>query len=514
MNLLGELVGGQGAVDKKKESEAKKDRVTRAQRDFGFFCETYLSDYFFTDAAEYQRILFDVADSQALSPQTINQLKVFVQPKYQDLLQPNETLAGAMFIEPREHGKTVRWSFAYPLWRLLCNKSRYVLLIGAAGATASENLINIRTELEENEALMEDFGDMKGDGRWSDNRIELKNGTCLQAKGSGMSMRGTRYRQYRPDLIILDDILKDDAVDSPTQRSKIHRWLKRVVFNLGKTAFLVWVNTIFHNDDPISRLMEELRRGTLKRWIAVRLSCWKPDDSPLWPENWSREILEEKRTTLGSDVFSTEYENEPLSDEDRIIKEEWIRRNQYTSDERPALNLLRKFNGVDPATGAHDGTAMVSIGVDQVGTIWILDQWSKPCSENETVLQLSTKHKVFQYEQIAWEGVSFQKIYARFVGMLAAQQGVYLPIRTVEAGGDSKATRLRAISPLIENGLIRFRKTGDEELIDQLCQFPKAKFDDLCDALAYAVKIAGSGPSAPFIFQAGKRQSKSILRGF
>ena len=116
---------------------------------------------------------------------------------------------------------------------------------------AKENLGNIKTEIEENERILEDFGSLQGDS-WTNARLEFANGTCIQAKGSGASMRGTRFRQYRPDLIVIDDVLKDDAINSPTQRNKIHRWLKRVVFNLGKTAFIIWVNTIFHNDDPIS----------------------------------------------------------------------------------------------------------------------------------------------------------------------------------------------------------------------------------------------------------------------
>ena len=153
--LLSELIGNDRASLKKQE------RVKRAQIDFGFFCKYYLSDYFFTDPAEYQRILYDVADTRALSKETFKCLKPFINKKYHSLLKPTEHLAGAMFAEPREHGKTVRWSFAYVLWKVLAGKSNYALLIGASGTAASENLVNIRIEIEENELLLEDFGDLK-----------------------------------------------------------------------------------------------------------------------------------------------------------------------------------------------------------------------------------------------------------------------------------------------------------------------------------------------------------------
>lgn len=511
-SVVSALVGDPG---KAAGDRTRRDRVVRAKRDFAYFCSYYLADYFFTEAAAYQKVLCALADTRSMDKGTVTALKEFVHEKYHNLLKPTEKLSGALFIEPREHGKTVRWSFAYPLWRVLSGKSRYVLLVGSSSQAASDNLINIRTELEENERILEDFGDLKGE-RWSDAKIELSNGTCIQAKGSGASMRGTRFRQWRPDYIVLDDILKDEAVESPALRAKIHRWLKRVVFNLGKTAFIVWVNTIFHSDDPASRLMREMTEGTLKRWIAVRLSCWKPDGTPLWPENWPAELLEEKRDQLGPDVFSTEYENEPLSDEERIIKPDWIIRHAYESAELP--KGLRVFAGVDPAAGKHDHTAIVTIGVDQAGCIWELDSWARTCSEDETVTQLMAKQAKWNYELIAWEEVTFTAIYARYVMRLAAAQNVWLPIKTVKAGTESKVSRIRALSPLLENGLLRLRAQGNRELVDELTTFPKGRFDDSCDALAYAVQIASRGPGAPLAVPATPGKARTIssiaLKGF
>jgi predicted phage terminase large subunit-like protein len=312
-------------------------------------------------------------------------------------------------------------------------------------------------------------------------------------------MRGTRFRQYRPDLIILDDVLKDDAVDSPSQRDKISRWLKRVVFNLGKSAFIIWVNTIFHSDDPISRLIEEVEAGTLKRWIAVRLSCLRPDDSPLWPEYWSAEALEEKREQLGFDSFSTEWCNEPLSDEQRIIQKSWIKAHEY--HELPPANELRFFCGVDPATGKHDRTAEIPIAAHRkTGIIYVLVPWAKVCSETATVRQLMITHRLYGYELIAWEDVVFSGIYGNYVQKLAAEENVYLPIKKL-SNTLSKDAKARFLSPLIENGIIRFPAEGANDMIDELCNFPKWKFDDQMDGLYLGVKVIPSGSGAPVVEQ-------------
>jgi len=485
-----------GLVGKDRSPLEKKKRVERARKDFGFFCRHYLSDYFFTDPAEYQRILYDVADTRSLSNDTITHLKPFINERYHSLLRPTEHLSGAMFVEPREHGKTVRWSFAYVLWSIITGKNRYALLIGASGDAARENLINIKIEIEENELILEDFGELKGQV-WRDDRIELNNESCIQAKGSGASMRGTRFRQYRPDLIVLDDVLKDDAVDSPSQRDKIYRWLKRVVFNLGKTAFFIWVNTIFHSDDPISRLIEEAESGKLKRWIAVRLSCFRPDGSPLWPEYWSAETLDEKREQLGFDSFSTEYCNEPLSDEQRIIQRAWIKAHEYR--ELPPAAELRFFCGVDPATGKHDRTAEVPIAVHRrSGIIYVLPPWAKVCSETATVRQLMITHRLYGFELIAWEDVVFSGIYGNYVQKLAAEENVYLPIKKL-SNTLSKDAKARFLSPLIENGIIRFPAEGAADMIDELTNFPKWKFDDQMDGLYLGVKVVPGGSGTPVV---------------
>ncbi len=506
--LIKELAGQDKSILEKQE------RTERAKKDFGFFCKYYLSDYFFEDAAEYQQILYEVANTRSLTKDLADQLKPFVRDKYRNLLKPTEKLNGAMFIEPREHGKTVRWSFAYVLWSVITKRARYVLLIGASGVAAGENLGNIKNEIEENEKLFEDFGKLEGDDCWTNNRLELSNGTCIQSKGSGASMRGTRFRQYRPDLIVIDDVLKDDAINSPTQRNKIHRWLKRVVFNLGKKAFIIWVNTIFHNDDPISRLCRELEAGDLVKWIAVRLACIREDGSPLWPEYWTIDDLNDKKKTIGVSAFSTEYMNEPLADEERIIQIEWIDTFRYS--ELPSRNKLQFYLGVDPATGKHDGTAEVPIARDiDTGIIYVLPSFSKACSEQQTLAEMEVLYKAYHFAGIGWENVVFSGIYGKYIQKLGIEKGLYFPIQLIGVGSVPKEMRIRSYSMLIQNGFIRFPEKGCENIITQLTEFPMGAYDDLCDGLYLAVKtaeISGTGNIAfSSIKRAVRNTAKSII---
>ena len=53
--LIKELAGQNRSVLEKQK------RMKQAENDFGFFCRYYLSDYFYEEPAEYQKILYDVA---------------------------------------------------------------------------------------------------------------------------------------------------------------------------------------------------------------------------------------------------------------------------------------------------------------------------------------------------------------------------------------------------------------------------------------------------------------------
>lgn len=104
-------------------------------------------------------------------------------------------------------------------------------------------MVDIRKEIEENERLQEDFGDLRGDlygERWTntdivvvhckrdeDGRPVLSRGkpvivwrTRVTVRGTGTQLRGMKYRSYRPDLAILDDVENDDHVITEDARAR------------------------------------------------------------------------------------------------------------------------------------------------------------------------------------------------------------------------------------------------------------------------------------------------------
>src|SRR4030067_835073 len=101
----------------------------------------------------------------------------------------------------------------------LFQECKYILLISSTFKKAVGDLKTLAAELETNEMIRKVFGDMKG-MQWAEGsgELELSTGIKIEAKGAGNQIRGLKYRQYRPDLIIVDDLEDPEEVRNEDRR--------------------------------------------------------------------------------------------------------------------------------------------------------------------------------------------------------------------------------------------------------------------------------------------------------
>ena len=170
---------------------------------------------------------------------------------------------------PREHGKSTINSFLFPLYSTLYNKSQFTLIISATEQIALPFLDMIKDELENNKLLMEDFDIAKGN-RWNNNEIWIRGrgiDACIMIRGIDGSLRGIHFKQYRPQLVLLDDLLKDDTAKSETKREQVKSTFTDVVIPIGtKETNILVVGTVLHEED----LMADLLKGKISGVRSIR----------------------------------------------------------------------------------------------------------------------------------------------------------------------------------------------------------------------------------------------------
>lgn len=506
MSILGEILRG---INVEAHLE-KQERLERAKEDFGFFCSYYLSHAFSLPMAEYQKVLIDIINSGEISRQQILILQRYIKENARGFLREGK-FEGLLDIEPRDHGKTTRMAQAFPLWLVLTKKDVFPVIVSASSDSAKDILESIRFEIEHNEKIIEDFGDLQGE-KWSGRKITLKNRNSIAALGAGQSARGIKDRYKRPTHIVCDDLLKDKEVESRISRDKIYRWFKRVVMNLGKGAKIIIVNTILHSDDLPSRLLREIENKSLHDWVGVVFSAITLEGKPLWPERWSLEDIEKKRQQLGSFVFATEWMNEPIAEEERKFKTEWFQ--FYETVELRNIHFERVVMAVDPAVGKTSGdySAIVVAGITQNGQVYVLDAEGEKVSDLSLIKRIIDKYRAWRPDKIIFEVQAFQEIYKNQLLREALREGIVLPVKGIKHA-TNKEMRISKLSPLVEAGIILFKKTQNL-LLQQLEEFPRGH-DDLPDALEMAVSEAISKRAVhPVAVPLGiYRHAGHILRG-
>ncbi|WP_138956482.1 hypothetical protein [Vibrio ichthyoenteri] len=468
------------------KAQGKESRLATAKTDFAYFCETYMPKAFPVPFADYQLALtrlvstrqLNFADEQLFRSVTASDDHVFIQ-------MPEGELEGILDIEPRDHGKTTRNTQALPLWLALNYPGSFIVICAASKDSAQDMIDGIKTMLEEDDQIIADYGFQKVKGNtWAKRKIQLANGSAIQAVGAGQSLRGVKNEFQRPTHIICDDLLKDDEVESVKRRRALYNWFKRVILNLGKGALTVIANTIMHPDDLPSRLLKEIAEGVMTDWIGLRFGAITPLGEPLWPARWPLPLLMDKKRKLGSHIWATEYENKPMSDDEKVFNMNTVK--TYHPSEVD-LRDCEIGMAVDPATGVEGGddSAIAVIAKHKhTNVLYVLfaDGWIE--SDLAFARRIVSVYLQFKPAFVIIEEVAFQKIYRREIQREALRLGVVLPSEGFRGG--NKFLRIKSLQALFETETLLILETMTR-LKDQLDMYPRGK-DDIPDAIEMCIQ--------------------------
>ncbi|MDX2198250.1 MAG: hypothetical protein SF069_04665 [Phycisphaerae bacterium] len=333
--------------------------------------------------------------------------------------------------------------------------------------------------------------------RWTSTHFTTNTGITVQAKGAAAGFRGARSGPHRPDLIICDDLEKDELVSSSEQRTKLERWLRRVVMPaLAPDGRLVVLGSILHHDSLLANLANPERfpgwHYKLYRAVEVRQTPQGEFQRvPLWPARWPLEKLDEERRRIGTIAFEQEYQANPVDDGLRVFRPEWLRR--YDPAELQDKKLTHLI-AVDPATGKTNGDffALWVGGLDPAtGTIYTRVLELSRIGIVAQVRRILAAFEEWRPVKIGIETIAYQAALKEILEDESRRRGMYMPIVSIQHTAD-KAARIEASSLFFENGLFRLPPKLDTEAELQFLQFPKHRHDDAPDVCAMAIDLARS----------------------
>lgn len=424
---------------------------------------------------------------------------------------------------PRGHAKSTNLTFKDNLHAVVYEYKHYPIIISDSSEQAEGFLESIRTELEENEAIIEDFGSLVGDV-WRSNVIVTKTGIKIEAIGSGKKIRGRKHKNWRPDLLVLDDIENDENVNTPEQRRKLENWFYKAVSKAGDSyTDIIYIGTMLHYDSLLAKVMKNPSYRHLKYQAVISFSAselwtrWEEiytdldndeheadalnffsehkfemlaGTEVLWEEKLSYYDLMVQRVSEGEASFNSELQNEPISPDDCLFNEEWF--DYYNPFEVNFSQSYFQFYGfIDPSLGKSkksDFSAIITLALDtRTGYKYVADADVERRHPDKIITDTLEKarwlYKAFgqKYTKFGVETVQFQWFLKEALAKESARQRIYLPIVEVPQTSD-KVLRISTLQPEIKNKYIKFNKQH-KRLIEQLKYFPMADHDDAPDAL-------------------------------
>jgi hypothetical protein len=276
---------------------ADAKRLANCKTSFRSFCETY--------GAESFPLAWSEDHLRAIA-------------KIESAVLRGELFAFAM---PRGSGKTTLAIWAC-LWAMLYGHKDFVMLIGADQAIASAMLDSIKSHLEMNPLLLDDFPaaclpikaldgiSARANGQtcegesteleWKVDRLTLpwikgqpSAGVAIRVAGITGRIRGVMHtrpdgKTVRPTLVLVDDPQTDESANSPSQCSTRERTLAGAILGLagpGKKIAGLATITVIRPDDLADRLLDRNRHPSWQGERSKLIYDWGGADADvLWSQ--------------------------------------------------------------------------------------------------------------------------------------------------------------------------------------------------------------------------------------
>lgn len=494
----------------------KGERVSRSAADLEYFAKTYFPHYITKPGSQLHGYLYE-----KLQEMILRAVDTGIGDKECDAA-------------PRGHAKSTVATLILPIWCIAYKYRKFVLIVSETSAQSEDFISFVKTELESNERLRQDFPEMCDEGpKWRATDIITRNGCRIRGLGAGQKVgRGMRFGAARPDLVIGDDLENDENVISPDQRAKMDRWFFRVLMKVGKqyTCYVV-IGTLIHYDSLLANLLKKpgwkgkkfravIRwsdaNGLWEAWEAIftdirvdKEIAEKNADAffaqhreemlagtaVLWEEEEDYYYLMKMRVSEGPSHFDSEKQNEPINPDDCLFQEEWF---QYWDD--TDISGYPLYAAIDPSLGGkskhHDPSAILG-GRYKDGIIWLEYADIERRHPDRIIDDTLAIHERDHIQECGVETVQFQSFFKDTLEKIAHEKGITLNVSEIRQS-KNKRLRIESLQPWIKNGWIRFKPTMGV-LIDQLKKYPMADHDDGPDALEMLKCIIEEGTQEIFV---------------
>lgn len=392
--------------------------------------------------------------------------------------------------------------------RIAYQITRTALFIGANEPAASRSIQWLRGQVERNKRFADTFG-LRPGKKWHETELEIVSSVndfaCwIQGVGVTSSLRGINFDDYRPDLIVLDDVLTDENVLTKESRDKITDLILNAAANsLSReeiNAKMAMLQTPFHREDASSVAEKSTS------WATLTISCWTKESEDLadeekissWPELFNADDLRRQKfdhIAMGKlSGFLREMECKIISAETASFSPALL--NFYTVAPKRGVSVL----AIDPVPPPSDREIAKNLQgkdfeamavITRVGGNYYLRHYEqmKGHDPSWTLAKAFELAILYQVSYIAVDATAYQAVLKWLLEKEMARRHQYFTV--IPDKGAGKKSKYQKIVDSI-GSLLQYRKffvlETHTEFITDLTEYPAVAHDDLLDAVSIGLR--------------------------
>lgn len=459
--------------DVQESEDDREQRRAKARKDYKYFVRHYFPHYATADCAWFH----------------VRAAKLILKYKLLRIIL-------AWF---RGAAKSVHADIMIPMWLKMQVPRQFntMVLVNKSYDGAKQLLSDLQAELQGNHRYINDYGEQLKMGSWEEGEFSTKDGTAFFAMGLKQSPRGLRERQYRPDLIILDDIDDDMTVRNEALVDDRVQWILRSLIpamDIGRGRVIV-ANNIIHDHSIISKLLrkyEEILKTRRSKGQGVddpedthyhisRVNIRDEEGHLTWPEKMTDREVDNLEQELGYSVAQTELYNNPIL-EGKIFQREW-----FTFQRVPFLHqfsdLVAYYDGGYKNTGTSDSKSLCLVGLRD-GKYYLVKTYTGRASRMQAVDWHYDLHGWLQAKGVTarWymEEVFMLDILYDDFEAASKERGFFIPVMGDKRKKPDKDLRIQATAGAFERGAVWLNQAEENNhhmkaLVEQYLAFQPGK---------------------------------------
>ena len=397
----------------------------------------------------------------------------------------------------------------YTAKRIAYGLAHTILYVGKSEGHALRSGKWIRTQIEHNHNLRGVFKLSPGK-KWQDGEAEIWHGTdqypiwmlCVGITGS---IRGINFDDFRPDLIVIDDVIDEENSATVEQRIKIEDLILGALKDSLAPATecpdakLVMLQTPLNREDASCKALKD------DEWVSAVFGCWTPETAGLalnqqessWAARYPSETLrKEKEASIGRNKLSLwlrEKECILVSPETSAFKAEWLKFYSVTP-ERAYMQVVVVIDPVPPpsekqiAKGLRgkDYEALVVVGKYK-GDFFLLEYSLNRGHEPDwTIMEFFRLCVKWRPRCVVVETVAYQQTLSWLLKQAMQHQRRYFVIKEYQDRRKKYDRIVDGLSGPTSNERF-FVKEEHTEFLSQFSAYPAVSHDDLIEAVAIGV---------------------------